>query len=41
MAFRLSNIHKRETISMNKWRGFHIGLALMLVMMLVLSACGE
>jgi aspartate/glutamate/glutamine transport system substrate-binding protein len=26
---------------MNKWRGFHIGLALMLVMMLVLTACGE
>ncbi len=25
---------------MNKWRGFHIGLALMLVMMLVLTACG-
>lgn len=26
---------------MNKWRGFQIGLALMLVMMLVLTACGE
>ncbi len=26
---------------MNKWRGFHIGLALMLVLMLVLTACGE
>lgn len=26
---------------MNKWRRFHIGLALMLVLMMVLTACGE